>query len=73
MKDGARRAIFNYIAIWPALCGRIKQQLFCKLLFWFYLDSAKFSRYSAGFLVNRSIDNSIAKSIHFSIKSFMRS
>ena len=29
--------------------------------------------HSLGFLASRSIDNSIAKSIHFSIKSFMRS
>ena len=29
--------------------------------------------HSVGFLASRSIDNSMAKSIHFSIKSFMRS
>ena len=30
-------------------------------------------RHSVGFLASRSIDSSIAKSIHFSIKSFIRS
>jgi hypothetical protein len=38
-----------------------------------YWTVASSPRHSVGFLASRSIDSSIAKSIHFSIKSFIRS